>query len=86
MKVIEIGALEAKTRFSELLEQVRHGQVFEITRRGQPVAMLQPLEKSGRPAPRKSSCSLSGRLKRLRKTVRPGPSVAQLLRESRRLQ
>ena len=39
----KIGAFEAKTRLSELLEKVRQGQVFCITRRGHPVAELRPL-------------------------------------------
>ena len=39
----EIGAFEAKTKLSELLEKVRKGQVFVITRRGQPVAELRPV-------------------------------------------
>ncbi len=37
-----IGAFEAKTHFSELLERVIHGEVFTVTRRGKPVATLGP--------------------------------------------
>ncbi len=40
MKTIEVGAFEAKTRLSELLEQARGGAVFRITRRGRPIAEL----------------------------------------------
>lgn len=43
MKVKDIGAFEAKTHLSALLEKVEHGQVFRITRRGRPVAELRPL-------------------------------------------
>ena len=43
MKAREIGAFEAKTRLSELLEQVRQGAVFFITKRGRPVAELRPV-------------------------------------------
>lgn len=42
MKTVDIGAFEAKTRLSELLEQVRRGAVFRITKRGRPVAELRP--------------------------------------------
>ena len=42
MKPVEIGAFEAKTRLSELLERVWQGQTFVITRRGVPVAELRP--------------------------------------------
>ena len=43
MKAKEIGAFEAKTRLSELLEQVRKGAVFFITKRGHPIAELRPV-------------------------------------------
>ena len=43
MKPKSIGAFDAKTRLSELLEQVERGQVFVITKRGRPVAELRPL-------------------------------------------
>ena len=44
MKPKEIGAFEAKTHLSELLEQVRKGAVFFITRRGHPIAELRPVK------------------------------------------
>ena len=43
MKANEIGAFHAKTHLSELLEKVRQGQSFFITKRGQPVAELRPV-------------------------------------------
>jgi prevent-host-death family protein len=43
LKAKEIGASEAKTRLFELLEKVRQGWVFFITKRGQPVAELRPV-------------------------------------------
>jgi prevent-host-death family protein len=46
MDVVEIGAFEAKTRLSELLEQVGRGRVFRITRRGKPVAELRPIARA----------------------------------------
>lgn len=46
MEVTDIGAFEAKTRLSELLEQVSKGRVFRITRRGKPVAELRPVAAS----------------------------------------
>jgi len=48
MKPSTIGAFEAKTRLSELLERVSRGQVYRITRRGRPVAELRPVAGSGR--------------------------------------
>jgi prevent-host-death family protein len=44
MNVQEIGAFEAKTKLSELLEKVQRGQTFQITKRGKPVATLSPIE------------------------------------------
>lgn len=48
MKPIEIGAFEAKTHLSDLLEKVRLGQTFCITRRGIPVAELRPISSPDR--------------------------------------
>lgn len=43
MKIEVIGAFEAKTRLSELLEHVRQGRTYRITRRGRPIAELRPV-------------------------------------------
>ena len=48
---MEIGAFEAKTHLSELLQKVEGGESFVITRRGKPVAQLGPLQ-----AAEKKSC------------------------------
>ena len=40
MKTIEVGAFEAKTHFSQLLDEVEAGAVVKISRRGKPVAIL----------------------------------------------
>lgn len=39
-----IGAYQAKTHLSELLDRVQAGERIVITRHGTPVAVLQPLE------------------------------------------
>jgi prevent-host-death family protein len=50
MDIEDIGAFEAKTRLSELLERVQRGHVYRITKRGRPVAELRPLASAaGRP-------------------------------------
>ena len=41
--VTTIGAYDAKTRFSELLEQVETGEEITITKHGMPVARLVPV-------------------------------------------
>ncbi len=37
-----IGSFEAKTHFSKLIHQVRHGESFLVTVRGKPVARIVP--------------------------------------------
>ncbi len=44
MQIQTIGAFEAKTHFSELIEDVSHGRNVTITRRGKPVAKLIPYQ------------------------------------------
>jgi prevent-host-death family protein len=48
MEIEEIGAFEAKTRLSELLDQVQRGYVYRITKRGRPVAELGPVKAAHR--------------------------------------
>jgi prevent-host-death family protein len=43
-----IGAFEAKTKFSELLEKVSQGVEFTITKHERPIARLVPFEKASR--------------------------------------
>ena len=38
--MLEYGAFEAKTHFSELLDKVQQGELITITRHGKPVAVL----------------------------------------------
>ncbi|MGB7297072.1 MAG: type II toxin-antitoxin system prevent-host-death family antitoxin [Candidatus Aminicenantales bacterium] len=40
--MISVGAYEAKTQLSKLLERVMKGERITITRHGVPVAVLQP--------------------------------------------
>jgi prevent-host-death family protein len=40
--MIEIGAFDARDKFSRLLDQVQMGEEVVITRRGKPVAKLVP--------------------------------------------
>ena len=48
MDVTEVGAFEAKTRLSELLDRVARGHVYRITKRGRPVAELRPIVSEAR--------------------------------------
>jgi prevent-host-death family protein len=44
----EIGAFEAKTHLSSLLEQVRQGKSFYITKHGKRIAELRPVSAGAR--------------------------------------
>lgn len=79
--MIEIGAYDAKTRLSELLEQVREGASFTITRHGQPIAELRPV--GGRSAAERSA--LVDRMKRFQRSHSlGGTTVRELIDEGRR--
>jgi prevent-host-death family protein len=41
--VTQVGIRELRQRASELLRRVEAGEVFEVTDRGRPVAMLSPI-------------------------------------------
>lgn len=42
---MRVGVLEAKNRFSELIEAAQRGEEVVITKRGEPVATLLPIRK-----------------------------------------
>jgi len=44
MRHQQIGAFEAKTHFSQIIEKVEQGEDFIITRRGKPVAKIIPFK------------------------------------------
>jgi prevent-host-death family protein len=46
--MIEVGAFEAKTHLSALLDKVSRGEEVLITRRGKAIARLVPAEQAGR--------------------------------------
>ncbi len=66
---------EAKTHLSHLLDQVEAGEEVVITRRGQPIARITPVDKPKHPT--KSLAEFRKRMPRWRK------SSAELLREMR---
>jgi prevent-host-death family protein len=51
--VTEIGLFEAKTRLSELVRQVKTGESFIITQRGEPAAKLTPIRNKEHRSPRR---------------------------------
>ena len=77
-----IGAFEAKTRLSELLEKVSRGERITITRHGVPTALLIPVTES---APKLAHQEIVEGMRALRKRVKPGKmSVRDMVKEGRR--
>ena len=77
-----VGAFEAKTHLSELLDLAAMGERFTITKRGKPVAMLVPLEEKPRMTPEEAAAAL--RELRSRITLGDDLSVKELIEEGRR--
>ena len=78
----DIGAFEAKTHLSELLDLVAKGERVRITRRGTPVAMLVPLVDE----PSLTASEAAAALRELRSDTTLGPDVSlrELIDEGRR--
>jgi prevent-host-death family protein len=77
-----VGAFEAKTHLSELLDRVKRGERITITRHGVPEAMLVPIEETGSGLTHREV--VEG-MRALRKRVkRDSMSVREMVREGRR--
>lgn len=78
----KVGAFEAKTRFSELLDQVATGERITITRHGEPVAMIVPASGS---VSRRDVARRLDEIRRIRKGIElRGLSVKALIAEGRK--
>ncbi len=75
-----VGAFEAKTHLSALLERVERGEEFVITRHGRAVAHLLPAA----PAADPSVADAVSRLRALRAALNLGPADWQALRRPER--
>lgn len=82
--MITVGAFEAKTRLSALLELVERGEEVIITRRGKPVARLVKEREARTPeAQARIDAAVAG-LKDVRERSRPGPGWRELRDEGRK--
>jgi prevent-host-death family protein len=80
--VASIGAFEAKTHLSDLLDRVARGEKITITRHGVPAAVLVPVTET---APKLSHQEIVDGMRALRKRVKPGKmSVREMVKEGRR--
>ncbi|MES2562216.1 MAG: type II toxin-antitoxin system prevent-host-death family antitoxin [Pseudomonadota bacterium] len=62
-----VGAFQAKTQLSQLLDEVEKGEAVTITRRGRAVAVLSPVKAS---QPAKTGEEWLSEVKRLRKGIK----------------
>ena len=77
-----IGAFEAKTHLSTLLDRVANGEKITITRHGVPAALLVPVSQGEQKLPHKE---IVEGMRELRKRVKPGKmSVRDMVNEGRR--
>lgn len=77
----KVGAFDAKTHFSELLERAGRGERILITKRGKPAAILMPPEQQGFLSPEEAVC----RVREIRKGTSLGDlTIRELIDEGRR--
>lgn len=77
-----VGAFEAKTRLSELLERVSRGEKITITRHGIPTALLIPVIET---PPKLTHQEIVDAMRALRKRIKPGKmSVRDMINQGRR--
>ena len=69
----QIGAFDAKTKFSKLLAAVCDGEEFTITRHGQSIAKLIPFSEEKKEDPVESAIRA---IKRLRKNIKLGKDLS----------
>ena len=77
---MEVGAYEAKTNLSRLLERVERGERITLTRHGRPVAMLVPVDEKRPPE------EVVGEMRNFRRGRRLGSvGLREMVEEGRRL-
>jgi prevent-host-death family protein len=77
-----VGAFDAKTHLSALLDRVAKGETITITRHGVPTAILTPVRESDRKLTHEE---IVEGMRALRKRVRPDAmSVREMINEGRR--
>ncbi len=77
-----VGAYEAKTHFSELLQKVESGEEITITKHGTPVARLVPIKKELTSAERRKA--IEDWISRPDKPTLGGLKIRDLINEGRR--
>lgn len=77
-----VGAFEAKTHLSDLLDRVSRGETITITRHGSPAAMLVPIGPTGKKLTHRE---IVQGMRALRKRIKPDSmTVREMVEEGRR--
>ena len=77
-----VGAFEAKTHLSELLDRVREGEKITITRHGVPAAMLVPVKET---ESKLTHREVAEGMRALRRRIKPDSmSVREMVNQGRR--
>lgn len=69
-----VGAFDAKTKLSELLDRVEDGEVIVITRHGSPIATLQPYDEAV--DAKKAQQAIDGLLELRTEVLKGGPGLS----------
>jgi prevent-host-death family protein len=81
--MVLIGAFEAKTHLSGLLDRVSRGEKITITRHGVPVAMLVPVAEAKAKLTHKEIVEW---MRKLRKRIKPGKmTVREMVEQGRQV-
>jgi prevent-host-death family protein len=76
-----VGLFEAKTHLSALLERVAHGEEITITKHGNPIARLVPVEARRKKDPK----HVAEAIRALRKGIKlEGVTIRELIEQGRR--
>jgi prevent-host-death family protein len=79
-----IGVRDAKTQLPKLLERVRRGERFVITKHGRPVAQLVPAAAEAAPGVKEIIQQMQQWQEREGPTLGPGLTIRELREEGRR--
>ncbi len=75
----QVSAFDAKTHLSALIRKVEDGQSFTITRRGSPVAHLEPVRQKG-----DEVCTLLSGFRAVRQRIKENVDIRELIDEGRK--
>jgi prevent-host-death family protein len=79
-----IGAFDAKTHFSQIIEQVLTGEEFTVTKHGKPVARIVPIAAVADETMAQHRLQVARSLKASRIRLKSGDTMRQFIDEGRK--